>query len=94
MTEARNGNITPEIQAVADYERIDVNKVLRGVANGAIVIPKNVGRDTKACGIGQGLTTKINANIGSSSKIELTFPIKVSPCSCHFHFLFPCSIQT
>lgn len=70
MTEARNGNITPEIQAVADYERIDVDKVLRGVANGAIVIPKNVGRDTKACGIGQGLTTKINANIGSSSKIE------------------------
>ena len=50
MTEARNGNITPEIQAVADYERIDVNKVLRGVANGAIVIPKNVGRDTKASG--------------------------------------------
>ena len=29
MTEARNGNITPEIQAVADYERIDVNKVLK-----------------------------------------------------------------
>lgn len=70
MTEARNGNITPEIQAVADYERIDVDKALRGVANGTIVIPKNVGRATKACGIGQGLTTKINANIGSSSKIE------------------------
>ena len=70
MTEARKGNITPEIQAVADYERIDVDKVLRGVANGTIVIPKNVGRNTKACGIGQGLTTKINANIGSSSKIE------------------------
>ena len=70
MTEAKKGNITPEMKAVAEFERIDADKILRGVANGTIVIPKNIGRETKACGIGKGLTTKINANIGSSSKIE------------------------
>ena len=70
MSEAKKGNVTPEMKAVAKDERIDVEKVLKGVAKGTIVIPKNIGRDTKACGIGQGLSTKINANIGSSSKIE------------------------
>ena len=70
MTEAKKGNITPEMQAVAEFERVDVGKILNGLASGRIVIPKNINRDTKACGIGQGLTTKINANIGSSSKIE------------------------
>ena len=70
MTEAKKGNITSQMQAVAEFERIDVEKILRGVANGRIVIPKNINRLTKACGIGQGLTTKINANIGSSNQIE------------------------
>ena len=70
MTEAKKGNITPEMKEVAEFERIDADKILKGVANGTIVIPKNIGRETKACGIGKGLTTKINANIGSSSKIE------------------------
>ena len=58
MTEAKKGNITPEMQAVAEFERVDVGKILNGLASGRIVIPKNINRDTKACGIGQGLTTK------------------------------------
>ncbi|MGN0093424.1 MAG: phosphomethylpyrimidine synthase [Methanobrevibacter sp.] len=70
MTEALKGNITPEMETVAKFEEIDVNKILRGVANGTIVIPKNVNRDTEVRGIGTGLTTKVNANIGSSTKIE------------------------
>ncbi|WP_288194065.1 phosphomethylpyrimidine synthase [uncultured Methanobrevibacter sp.] len=70
MTEALKGNITPEMETVAKFEEIDVNKILRGVANGTIVIPKNVNRNTDVRGIGTGLTTKVNANIGSSTKIE------------------------
>lgn len=70
MTEAKKGNITPEMEIVAKSEKIDVEKIRLGVAKGTIVIPKNVLRDTDACGIGNGLTTKVNANIGSSSKIE------------------------
>ena len=70
MTEAKKGNITPEMKSVSIAENIDAEKVRAGVAKGTIVIPKNILRKTKAYGIGKGLTTKINANIGSSSKIE------------------------
>ena len=70
MTEAKKGNITSEMKAVAKAEKIDVDKILKGVANGTIVIPKNIGRETQPCGIGKGLSTKINANIGSSNQIE------------------------
>lgn len=70
MTEAKKGNITPEMKSVSISENIDVEKIRAGVAKGTIVIPKNILRKTKAYGIGKGLTTKINANIGSSSKIE------------------------
>lgn len=69
-SEAVKGNITPEMEAVAKQENIDVNKLSRLIADGKVVIPKNVHRDSKPCGIGEGLTTKINANIGSSSKID------------------------
>ena len=40
------------------------------IDKGLVVIPKNVNGHSKPCGIGEGLTTKINANIGSSSKID------------------------
>ena len=69
-SEAQKANITPEMEVVAKQENIDVNKLVRLIADGKVVIPKNIHRDSKACGIGEGLTTKINANIGSSSKID------------------------
>ena len=69
-SEAVKGNITPEMEDVSKNENIDVNKLVKLIANGKVVIPKNVNSDVKACGIGEGLTTKINANIGSSSKID------------------------
>lgn len=70
MTEAKKGKITPEMEAVSKYENVNVDKIRRGIAKGQIVIPKNINRDTEVRGIGAGLSTKVNANIGSSSKIE------------------------
>ena len=69
-SEAVKGNITPEMEDVSKNENIDVNKLVKLIANGKVVIPKNINSKVKACGIGEGLTTKINANIGSSSKID------------------------
>ena len=69
-SEAVKGNITPEMEDVSKNENIDVDKLVKLIANGKVVIPKNINRNVKACGIGEGLTTKINANIGSSSKID------------------------
>ena len=69
-SEAQKGNITPEMECVAQNENIDVKKLAKLIDKGLVVIPKNVNGHSKPCGIGEGLTTKINANIGSSSKID------------------------
>lgn len=69
-SEAVKGNITPEMEDVSKNENIDVDKLVKLIANEKVVIPKNINSNVKACGIGEGLTTKINANIGSSSKID------------------------
>ncbi len=64
---ARKGQTTPALKQVAEEERVAVD-VLRGlVANGKVVIPWNPRHgEIHPVGIGEGLRTKINVNIGSS----------------------------
>jgi len=65
---AREGIISPQMEVVAQYEGVEAEFVRQGVAEGIIVIPANT-RHTSLVprGIGQGLKTKVNANIGASS---------------------------
>ena len=63
---ARQGRITEAMQAVAEYEEIEAETVRAGVAGGRIVIPKNIHHEFSARGIGKGISTKVNANIGTS----------------------------
>ncbi|MGI6387457.1 MAG: phosphomethylpyrimidine synthase ThiC [Desulfomonilia bacterium] len=64
---AQKGTITPEMRTVAEYEGIDPGYVRDCVSAGTIVIPKNKGKTLcRVRGIGKGLRTKVNANIGSS----------------------------
>jgi len=70
MDSAIKGKITKEMQVIAEKENIDVHKIIKRVAKGHIAIPKNIKRDTIPLGVGKGLTTKINANLGSSSELE------------------------
>ena len=63
---ARSGKISPEMKAVAEIERLDPEFVREGIAVGTIVIPHNRNRNAEPCGIGGGLRTKVNANIGTS----------------------------
>ena len=69
ILEARKGNITPEMKAVARAEGVGVEQVMEGVAEGTIVITRN-NRHTSITplGVGKGLRTKINANIGTSKE--------------------------
>ena len=65
---AREGTLSPAIQIVAEKEGIDPETVRTGVASGSIVIPVNINhKGVEPCGIGKGLSTKVNANIGTSS---------------------------
>lgn len=70
LEDAKKGNITPEMEKISKIEKININTLLNRIANGKIVILKNNIRETEPCAVGQGLKTKVNANIGSSSKIE------------------------
>ena len=65
---AEKGTISPQMEQVAQQEGLDAEFIRQGVAQGTIVIPANAEhRNLVPCGIGQGLKTKVNANIGTSS---------------------------
>lgn len=65
---ARNNKITPEMKLVASSEGLRPNTVRELISKGLVVIPKNNTRHIKKpCGIGKHLSTKINANIGTST---------------------------
>ena len=67
MDAARKGIITPEMEAVSTYERMDVQELRELVAKGQIAIPANRNHKClKPYGIGNRLKTKINVNLGTS----------------------------
>ncbi len=66
---ARQGVVTPQMADVADKEQVHPEFVRCMVAEGKVVIPWNHARKPKAVGIGKGLSTKVNASIGTSSDI-------------------------
>ena len=67
MAEAKRGKITPEIEAVARDEGKPAEFIMQGLVAGRLVIPRNIRRDgVRVKGIGEGLRTKINANVGTS----------------------------
>jgi phosphomethylpyrimidine synthase len=63
---ARSNRITDAMHQVARKEGLGPETVREKVAAGQVVIPKNRNRNGRACGIGKGLKTKVNANIGTS----------------------------
>ncbi len=71
MLEARGGSVPDEVKAVAEAEGVDPVKLARRLSDGRVVIPRNVRRSgrVKVIGIGEGLTTKVNVNIGTSGTV-------------------------
>jgi len=64
---AKTGRVSPEMRRVAKDEGVSVDYIRKALIDGTIVIPKNIRHYlAKPCGIGRGLRTKINANIGTS----------------------------
>jgi phosphomethylpyrimidine synthase len=66
LEDAINNRITAAMKQAAAHEGIEPETIRAGVAAGEIVIPKNINRSFDARGIGKGLLTKVNANIGTS----------------------------
>lgn len=63
---AAKGVVTDDMSAVASRESVDVEKLCRDIASGVTVICRNRLHEIPPVGIGKGLSTKINANIGTS----------------------------
>ena len=67
---ARDGVVSEQMQTVANDEKMDAAIIRERVANGQIVILNNpLRKGQKVVGIGRGLSTKVNASIGTSSDI-------------------------
>ncbi|WP_211240318.1 phosphomethylpyrimidine synthase ThiC [Aminiphilus circumscriptus] len=67
MERARRGDGEGALKEAAERESLSPEVLLAGVAAGTAVVPANPAhRGLVPCGIGQGLRTKVNANIGTS----------------------------
>jgi phosphomethylpyrimidine synthase len=65
---AARGEISPEMAKVAQVEGIDAEVIRQRLEKGTLVIPANIRHaGLVPCGVGEGLSTKVNANIGTSS---------------------------
>jgi phosphomethylpyrimidine synthase len=65
---ARKGTVSPQIKHIAAKEGVETDFIIQGLSDGEIIIPANVNHTNLIpCGIGKGLRTKVNANIGTSS---------------------------
>jgi phosphomethylpyrimidine synthase len=62
----KKGIITDEMKEVALSEGISPERLATDISEGVTVIPKNIHHNIRAIGIGRGLRTKVNANIGTS----------------------------
>ena len=71
MEAAKAGIVTPQMEIVAQKEKMDPQRIRELVASGQVAIPANI-RHTSLSpeGIGGGLRTKINVNLGISGDCQ------------------------
>ncbi len=82
LKHARNGTITKEMSYVAEQENVDAEWLRSEISKGTIIIPANANhKRLKPIGIGKGLKTKINANIGASKiRADISEELKKLEC--------------
>lgn len=77
MDAAKKGIITDQMRTVAEKEHLDINWLVSKVASGQVIIPANKNHTSlSAQGVGDGLRTKINVNLGIS-KDENSFDLEL-----------------
>jgi len=72
MLEARSGAVPEEVKVLAKLEGVDPNKLRTRLAEGRVIIIRNTLRshgEVRVTGIGEGLSTKVNVNIGTSATV-------------------------
>ena len=71
MKIARQGTVTEEMREIARQEQLPPEKIRDRIARGRIIIVRNQRRAEriKLKAVGEGLTTKVNVNIGTSTTV-------------------------
>ena len=69
METARRGEITPMMKKIAEKENVSPEFIRNGIASGRICAPCNPAHDPEPAAIGEGLSVKINVNLGTSRDI-------------------------
>ena len=64
VEQAQRGRITPQMEEIARSEGMDPHELCERIAAGSAVIMQ---RGSRVTGIGKGLSTKVNVNLGTSS---------------------------
>jgi phosphomethylpyrimidine synthase len=64
VEQAQRGRITPQMEEIARSEGMDPHELCNRIAKGSAVIMQ---RGSRVTGIGKGLSTKVNVNLGTSS---------------------------
>ena len=88
MSSARRGVATDEMRQVARDEDVTVEWLMAGMARGSIIIPSNNARPQEIhnVGIGRGLKTKVNVNIGTSTlNTDVEAEIKKAHTAVKYH---------
>ncbi|MFP4083686.1 MAG: phosphomethylpyrimidine synthase ThiC [Desulfonatronovibrio sp.] len=69
LDKAKAGIVTPEMEAAALHEGMAPSRLCSLIARGLAVLPRNINHDfSEIRAIGQGLKTKVNANLGTSGE--------------------------
>ncbi len=69
MDVARRGEVTPLMKQIAEKEKVSPEFIRNGIASGRICAPHNPVHDAEPAAIGEGLSVKINVNLGTSRDI-------------------------
>ncbi|MEO9310505.1 MAG: phosphomethylpyrimidine synthase ThiC [Nitrososphaera sp.] len=88
LSAARRGVITEEMKMVARDEGVTPEWLRARIAAGSIIIPANNARPQKVhrVGIGKGLKTKVNVNIGTSTlRVDLNEEIEKAKIAVKHH---------
>jgi phosphomethylpyrimidine synthase len=78
ITELKEGKTPSLVQKIAESENVNLDVLKKGILEGTIVIHKNEKRsNVRPIGIGYPFTTKVNANVGTSTdKPDISFEVK------------------
>ena len=69
MKDAKKG-ITDDIVSIAKQEGVDPEQLRRLIAEGLVAVPRNVNRSFPGRAVGKYMSTKVNANVGTSKDID------------------------